>query len=73
MNIVRVISYLTNRQTSVRIFGTLSFSYIVKSDVPQGSTVGSLIFSLLSKNESRLIINIFINDIRVSPAIVRFT
>jgi hypothetical protein len=71
MNIV--VSYLTNRQTSVRISGTLSFSYIVKSDVPQGSTVGPLLFSLLSKNESRLIINIFINDIQVSPAIVRFT
>jgi hypothetical protein len=44
-------SYLFNRQSFVRISGTLSSSYLVKSGAPQGSTLVLLLF------------NIFINDI----------
>jgi hypothetical protein len=44
-------SYLSNRQSFVRVSGTLSFLNLVKCGVPQGSTQGPLLF------------NIFINDI----------
>jgi hypothetical protein len=44
-------SYLSNRQSFVRISGTLSFRYAVKCGVPQVSALSPLIF------------NIFINDI----------
>jgi hypothetical protein len=37
-------NYLTSRQLSVRVFGTLSSSYVVKSGVPQGSTLWPLLF-----------------------------
>jgi hypothetical protein len=40
-------SYLVDRQYSVRISGTLSFSYLVKSGAPQGSTLGHLILIYL--------------------------
>jgi hypothetical protein len=44
-------SYLDNRHSSIRISGMLSFSFVVKSGVPEGSTLGPLL------------LNIFINDI----------
>jgi hypothetical protein len=37
-------SYLSNRQSFVRISGTLSFPYLVKCGVPQDSTLGPLLF-----------------------------
>jgi hypothetical protein len=39
-------SYLTNRQSSVRISGTLTCLYGVKCGVPQGSTLGPLLFNI---------------------------
>jgi hypothetical protein len=38
-------SYLDNRHSSVLISGPLSFSFVAKSGVPQGSTLGSLLFN----------------------------
>jgi hypothetical protein len=38
--------YLTNRQSSVRISGTLSCSYSVKSGVTEGSTSRPLLFNI---------------------------
>jgi hypothetical protein len=37
-------SYLDNRHSSVRISVMLLFSYLLESGVPQGSTLGPLIF-----------------------------
>jgi hypothetical protein len=40
-------SYLTNRQSSVRISGTSSLAFEVLSGVPQGSVVGPLLFNVV--------------------------
>jgi hypothetical protein len=39
-------SCLDNRHSSVRISGTLSFFFLVKSGVPQGSTLGPLLSNI---------------------------
>jgi hypothetical protein len=40
-------SYLDNRHSSLRISGTHSFSFVVKSGAPQGSILGPLLFNIL--------------------------
>jgi hypothetical protein len=39
-------SYLVKRQSVVRISGTLSFPYLEKSGMPQGSILSHLLFNL---------------------------
>jgi hypothetical protein len=38
-------SYLDDRHSFVHISGMLSFSFLIKSGVPQNSTLGPLIFT----------------------------
>lgn len=62
-------SYLTNRQSSVHIYGILSFSYVMKSDGPQGSSLGPLLFNIFFNNICDSIYNskyfLFADDFKI--------
>jgi hypothetical protein len=66
-------NYLSNRQSFVRISGTLSFPYPVKCGVPHGSTLGPLLFNIYINNICDAIHNsqclLFADDLKIYRSI----
>jgi hypothetical protein len=66
-------SYFSNRQPFFRISGTLSFQYLVKCGVPQGSTLGPLLFNVSINDICDSIYNsqclLFADDLKIYRSI----
>jgi hypothetical protein len=63
-------SYLDNRHSSVRISGTLSFSFLVKYGVPQGFTLGPLLFNIFLNDMYNSRYLLFADDLKIYRIIV---